>query len=138
MHQLPRIRGFGLHKGRISVIKLCAPSPSAYLNRSNQNPRNPVQSQLHTICVLRFIMQISCRRLSFVEFFIPASLSCYCCMACGLEKIFLFNLFMNEAKGAGMSWVVGLVGLVGNKGVATHSPKTITISLVVPTALSHR
>lgn len=133
MHQLPRIRGFGLHKGRISVIKLCAPSPSAYLNL-----RNPVQSQLHTICVLRFIMQISCRRLSFVEFFIPAPLICYCCMACGLEKIFLFNLFMNEAKGDGLSWVVGLVGLVGNKGVATHSPKTITISLVVPTALSHR
>jgi len=37
-------------------------------------------------------------------------------MACGLEKIFLFNLFMNEAKGGALwiSWVVGLVGwLVG-------------------------
>jgi len=33
-------------------------------------------------------------------------------MACGLEKIFLFNLFMNEAKGGALwiSWVVGLAG----------------------------
>jgi len=92
-----------------SIVRLPSINRTLFLYPSLLLLHTP-QSELYTICVLRFIMQISCRFVVIiivvvVVFFRPP----YLLLLHGLrlEKIFLFNLFMNEAA-------VGLPSIMQN------------------------
>lgn len=114
-----------MHKARITPARSSSHTLYMHMYTLTHTHTLAAQSEPYTICVLRFIMQISCRSRStfspqqslllLLLLFFTGRLICYCCMACGLKKYFyLIYLWMKWRLLA----VAGgcCSGRLGNKG----------------------
>lgn len=145
-----------MHKARITPARSSSHTLYMHIYTLTQPHTLAAQSEPYTICVLRFIMQISCRSRStfspqqslllLLLLFFTGRLICYCCMACGLKKYFYLIYLWMKWRLLAVAVRVGLAIKAIASASASASASAPSrpcwncwhFQLRVPTALSHR
>lgn len=143
-----------MHKARITPARSSSHTLYMHMYTLTHTHTLAAQSEPYTICVLRFIMQISCRSRStfspqqslllLLLLFFTGRLICYCCMACGLKKYFYLIYLWMKWRLLAVAVRVGLaIKAIASASASASAPSRPCwncwhFQLRVPTALSHR